>query len=78
MNTATNEWAQVTLQNQPTQEKINAERKHKGGYRQNEKDCDVRHSRKGRRDDANTALQVVLLKRDCATLDGQRICFREN
>lgn len=47
MNTATNERAQVTLQNQPTQEKINAERKHKGGYRQNEKDCDVKHSRKG-------------------------------
>lgn len=33
---------------------------------------------KGYQDDANTALQVVLLKRDCATLDGQRICFREN
>lgn len=78
MNTATNERAQVTLQNQPTQEKINAEGKHKGGYRQNERTVMLNTHEKGCRDDTNTALQVVLLKRDCATLDGQRIYFREN
>lgn len=33
---------------------------------------------KGVTGDANMALQGVLSKRESATLDGQRKCFREN
>lgn len=51
----------------------------KEGYRQNERERDVKGSRKGvTTGDANMALQGAPSKRGCAALDGQRICFREN